>query len=264
MDDQTKQAQPTMPQANQDLTNVGQAQPVVPAQAAPTTVQPADSADKPSDSEDKPAADPIIVSASEPVAEAPVPEKDLKALSQDLENLAKEVTVPKAEAVSPAVEETKAEEAKVETPAEPPVQPTVEVPSTTKSKILMYTTTACQFCKAQKEYLDKEGLKYEEKNVEEDTAALKEMLNISDNFAGVPVTLLEGPKGKKIVKGFTQDEFIKELENVGLKGPANLADKPLVEAAAPVEVPVAEEPKAEASTEAPVESADKPAEAKVE
>lgn len=146
--------------------------------------------------------------------------KDLQSLSQDLENLAKE-----AVATAPA--------APAAVPATAPVPE--EKKETSANKITIYTTASCPFCKAEKEYLSQEKLTFTEKNVEEDTEALKEMLNLGDNFAGVPVTVLEGPKGKKVVKGFTKEEFIKELSEVGLKEATVSAAPPPTTPAEPVD-----------------------------
>ncbi|OGK66750.1 hypothetical protein A2313_02780 [Candidatus Roizmanbacteria bacterium RIFOXYB2_FULL_41_10] len=165
--------------------------------------------------------------------------KDLQSLSKDLENLAQEAvkTVPEAPVVTPAapVVETPAP---VEAPAPAVVAaPAVEEKKASDAKITIYTTTNCPFCKTEKEFLTTQGLTFSEKNVEEDNEALKEMLSLSDNFAGVPVTVLNGPKGKKVVKGFTQDEFVKELEATGLKE-AVVAPAPVPEAPVPpTEVP---------------------------
>ena len=161
-----------------------------------------------------------------PPAPAPAsvaePNKDLAALSQDLENLAKEAVATTPPSVAPvaAPPVVSAPEPLTVPPTAAPVVAEPEVKETKESKaspITVYTTPSCPFCKAQREFLGSINLAYVDKNVEEDTESLKEMLNVSDNFAGVPVTVLNGPKGKKVVKGFTQDEFVKELEEVGLK-----------------------------------------------
>ncbi len=176
------------------------------------------------------------------------PNKDLQSLSKDLENLAQEVvkTTPPAPAVEPTVPVVEAPPAVAEPVAAEPVvadsavnAPVTEEKKESDAKITVYTTINCPFCKSEKEFLAAQGLTFSEKNVEEDNEALKEMLSLSDNFAGVPVTVLNGPKGKKVVKGFTQDEFLKELQETGLKEaetPAAVA--PVAPVAAPVAPPV--------------------------
>lgn len=79
-------------------------------------------------------------------------------------------------------------------------------------KITVYTVSDCQFSKAEKEYLKQHHLPYDEKNLEENREWLTEMLAISNNFAGTPVTKIEKDDGSIVVlKGFTQEEFDKEL-----------------------------------------------------
>ena len=271
-------------------TQTNQDQPVTTGQdpVSPVTPEPP-AADKPVDSTSASAqapatSDPVSVDKpTEPIKEPVVPagtavpdsNKDLKTLSQDLENLAKEAQQTDEQ---PAAEKP-VEKKSVDTPASASVpldKPTVPVPPTSletdpvmnrEPKITIYTTPNCQFCKAEKEFLDKEKLQYQEKNVEEDTDALKEMLNVSDNFAGVPVTVLEGPKGKKVVKGFTQDEFVKELSNTGIKEGVQAqtsasveatTDKPEKAPEAP-KAPIADKPVVEEkpSEVVPVESKEK-------
>lgn len=75
-------------------------------------------------------------------------------------------------------------------------------------KITVYTITDCQFSKAEKEYLKSHNLPYEEKNLETNKEFLTEMLAISNNFAGTPVTRIEKDDGTiTVLKGFTPKEF---------------------------------------------------------
>ena len=75
-------------------------------------------------------------------------------------------------------------------------------------KITIYTISDCQFSQAEKEYLKKHNLSFEEKNLEQNREWLNEMLTLSNNFAGTPVTKIEKDDGKiEVLKGFTQEEF---------------------------------------------------------
>ncbi|MCL4364646.1 hypothetical protein M1328_05435 [Patescibacteria group bacterium] len=75
-------------------------------------------------------------------------------------------------------------------------------------KITVYTTTECQFSKQEKEYLTSHNLQYEEKNLETNKDFLTEMLAVSNNFAGTPVTRVEKDDGSiAVLKGFTKEEF---------------------------------------------------------
>lgn len=86
-------------------------------------------------------------------------------------------------------------------------------------KITVYTITDCQFSKQEKEYLVTNKLAYEEKNLETNKDWLTEMLAVSNNFAGTPVTKIDKDDGQIVVlKGFTKDEFDKAL---GLTPPAD-------------------------------------------
>ena len=79
-------------------------------------------------------------------------------------------------------------------------------------KITIYTITDCKFSQAEKQYLQSKQIQFDEKNLEANRDYLTEMLNISNNFAGTPVTKIEKDDGQIIVlKGFTQDEFDKAL-----------------------------------------------------
>src|SRR3989344_4902577 len=58
-------------------------------------------------------------------------------------------------------------------------------------KITIYTVNDCQFSKQEIDYLTSHQLQFEEKNLELNKEFLTEMLAISDNFAGTPVTKIE-------------------------------------------------------------------------
>jgi glutaredoxin len=77
-----------------------------------------------------------------------------------------------------------------------------------RMKIIIYTVPDCQFSKQEKEYLQSKNLPFEEKNLESNREFLTEMLTLSNNFAGTPVTKIEKDDGQSVVlKGFTQSEF---------------------------------------------------------
>lgn len=79
-------------------------------------------------------------------------------------------------------------------------------------KITIYTITDCQFSKQEKEYLNLHKLPFEEKNLETNREFLTEMLAVSNNFAGTPVTKIEKDDGQiAVLKGFTQADFDKLL-----------------------------------------------------
>jgi len=75
-------------------------------------------------------------------------------------------------------------------------------------KITVYTIKDCAFSKQEKEYLTLHTLQFEEKDLESNKDFLTEMLAVSNNFAGTPVTKIEKDDGTIVVlKGFTPTEF---------------------------------------------------------
>ncbi len=105
-------------------------------------------------------------------------------------------------------------------------------------KITIYTITDCQFSKQEKDYLTSHNLPFDEKNLEVDKAYLTEMLAISNNFAGTPVTKIEKDNGQSaVLKGFTKAEFDKELGFAEASTPQQTAPT-----TAPQGEPVAKEP----------------------
>ncbi len=75
--------------------------------------------------------------------------------------------------------------------------------------VTVYSTTWCAFCATEKQWLDKLGVKYVAKNIEEDEAANKELLEkLGGNFQGVPVTDING----EMVLGFNRPALQAALE----------------------------------------------------
>jgi glutaredoxin-like YruB-family protein len=70
---------------------------------------------------------------------------------------------------------------------------------TDSAQVTIYSTTWCAFCKTEKQYLDKLGIAYNYKDIEEDKAAYEELMSKNGgNFQGVPVTDIAG----EIILGF--------------------------------------------------------------
>jgi len=100
-------------------------------------------------------------------------------------------------------------------------------------KITIYTVTDCQFSKQEKDYLASHNLQYEEKNLETNKDWLTEMLAVSNNFAGTPVTKIEKDDGTiAVLKGFTKEDFDKTLGFTEEAKPAepNKPEEPTAEA----------------------------------
>ncbi|MFY9463008.1 MAG: glutaredoxin domain-containing protein [Candidatus Sungiibacteriota bacterium] len=74
------------------------------------------------------------------------------------------------------------------------------------SKVIIYTTPSCVYCKMAKEFFKKNNVSYEEKDVVADLAAREDMLNKSGQM-GVPVI----EAGGKIIVGFDQSRLREAL-----------------------------------------------------
>ncbi len=125
-------------------------------------------------------------------------------------------------------------------------------------KITIYTINDCVFCNQEKEYLKSHNLPFEEKNLEVNREFLTEMLTLSNNFAGTPVTKIEKDDESVIVlKGFTKEEFDDVL---GFAAPAaqvtTPAPTPSVVVSVAMPTPVAPAPEVAPVAPAPVAAVD--------
>lgn len=68
--------------------------------------------------------------------------------------------------------------------------------------VTIYTTTWCGFCKMAKDYMDKLGVAYQEKDVEQDMQAAQEAVQKSEQM-GVPVIDVGGT----IILGFDRPKL---------------------------------------------------------
>lgn len=76
----------------------------------------------------------------------------------------------------------------------------------TNKKVIIYTTPTCVYCKMTKDFFDKNGVQYEERNVQEDLKARQEMVDKSHQL-GVPVIEIDG----EIFVGFDRSGLTKAL-----------------------------------------------------
>jgi glutaredoxin-like YruB-family protein len=74
------------------------------------------------------------------------------------------------------------------------------------SEITVYTTPQCPWCHKAMEYLENQGVDYEEKNVAEDREAADKMLDLTGQRS-VPVIA----KGSLYVVGYSPEEIDKLL-----------------------------------------------------
>ena len=78
------------------------------------------------------------------------------------------------------------------------------------SKVTVYSTTWCAFCSTEKQWLDKLGVEYEAKDIEEDKAAYEELMGkIGGSFQGVPVTSI----GDEVILGFDRPKLQAALKS---------------------------------------------------
>ena len=78
------------------------------------------------------------------------------------------------------------------------------------SKVTIYSTTWCAFCGTEKQWLEKLGVEFDAKDIEEDKVAYEELMaKLGGNFQGVPVTDIDG----EIILGFERPKLQKALED---------------------------------------------------
>jgi len=72
----------------------------------------------------------------------------------------------------------------------------------TKSTVIVYSATWCAFCHAAKDYLDKLGVKYDDRDIEQDPQHLQEAVQKSGQ-SGIPVLDINGT----IIVGFDRPKI---------------------------------------------------------
>lgn len=71
----------------------------------------------------------------------------------------------------------------------------------TDANVTIYSTVGCAFCATEKQWMDKLGVKYVAKNIDEDKEAEKELLDkLGGTYQGVPTTIING----EIIVGFNR------------------------------------------------------------
>jgi glutaredoxin len=79
------------------------------------------------------------------------------------------------------------------------------------TKVKIYFTIWCGFCRAEKRYLDEKKVTYEDVDVEADEAAGHEMVHLSGQM-GVPFTVITKDDGSRVgIVGFDQARLAQEL-----------------------------------------------------
>lgn len=82
------------------------------------------------------------------------------------------------------------------------------------AQITIYKTPWCAFCHTEMQWLDKLGIPYIAKDVEEDKDAYDELIEKNGgSFSGVPVTDVAGD----IVLGFDRPKLLAAMDKHGIK-----------------------------------------------
>ena len=79
------------------------------------------------------------------------------------------------------------------------------------NKVIIYSTTWCGFCAAEKDWLEHNGEKFESKEIDLDETAKQEFfgkIGGEQNFRGVPVTDVNG----ELVLGFDRNKLAQLLK----------------------------------------------------
>lgn len=75
------------------------------------------------------------------------------------------------------------------------------------SKITVYSTATCGYCKMLKSYLQSKDIKYDEKHADQDPAIGQELYERSGQL-GVPFTIIEKDDGKEVaILGFDKPQI---------------------------------------------------------
>ncbi len=72
-------------------------------------------------------------------------------------------------------------------------------------KIKVYSSSTCPYCEMAKEYLTEKGIEFEEKNVQTDKEARKELMKMG--YTGVPVLVI----GDEEIVGFDKAKINEAL-----------------------------------------------------
>jgi glutaredoxin len=79
------------------------------------------------------------------------------------------------------------------------------------SKVKMYTTATCVYCRAEKAFFKEHNIDFVEAHVDVDAAAAEEMINLSGQM-GVPFTVITKDDGtKEGILGFDQPRLKQAL-----------------------------------------------------
>jgi mycoredoxin len=70
-------------------------------------------------------------------------------------------------------------------------------------EVVLYTTSWCGWCKKTRSWLDSQGVRYTDHDIERDAAAAAEMRDLTGGDSGVPVVVIDG----EVIQGFNQQKM---------------------------------------------------------
>jgi glutaredoxin 3 len=79
------------------------------------------------------------------------------------------------------------------------------------AEVKIYTTSTCIYCRAEKQFLDQHGIKYQEMKADQDQDLAEELLHLSGQLA-VPYTVIKKDDGSsESILGFDQPRIAHAL-----------------------------------------------------
>ena len=73
--------------------------------------------------------------------------------------------------------------------------------------VIVFSTTNCGICHAVMQWLDKQGVSYINKVVDEDQAAMDNFMELNEGMIGTPLTVIENRSKVTKIAGFDQPKF---------------------------------------------------------
>ncbi len=73
--------------------------------------------------------------------------------------------------------------------------------------VTLFSTTNCVIYHMEMQWLDKQGITYDKKVVDEDESAMGEFMQVNDGMFGTPFTVIENNGAVTKIAGFDQPKF---------------------------------------------------------
>jgi Glutaredoxin and related proteins len=80
-------------------------------------------------------------------------------------------------------------------------------------KVIIYSTSWCNICHSIMDWLDKTGIEYEERNIEDDKIKEEIIEKMQGKFSSVPITVI----GDEIIEGFNRPAIKAALNKYNIK-----------------------------------------------